>query len=134
MDYILPRVSLWQCVLPEIFQGAKTGDRVVVPNDFMKKVVLGFIKLKGITGIEVVTEEPDNVLRNWDGYDYTSAMIAWENGKLSDEDTVIMFQFLVDTGEAWNLQGFYGRTAEEMMDEGLVASEVDELPQNALGN
>jgi hypothetical protein len=48
------------------------------------------------------------------------AMINWENGDLDDDNTIELFQHLVDTGMAWTLQGVYGRTAQAMIDEGLV--------------
>lgn len=47
------------------------------------------------------------------------AMIAWENGELSDEDTVTLFQRLIDSGLAWKLQGCYGRQASELIDFGV---------------
>lgn len=47
-------------------------------------------------------------------------IIAYESGNLSDDDTVALFQDLVDTGLAWSLQGHYGRTATTLIDAGLV--------------
>jgi hypothetical protein len=38
-------------------------------------------------------------------------MIAWEQGELSDKDVIILFQSLIDSGLAWQLQGCYGRMA-----------------------
>jgi hypothetical protein len=48
------------------------------------------------------------------------AMIAFENGELDEDGVVELFQDLVDTGLAWRLQGFYGRTAAALIDAGLV--------------
>ncbi len=48
------------------------------------------------------------------------AMIAWENGDLSDEETIKLFQALVDSGLAWKLQGCYGRMAARLIDAGYV--------------
>ena len=52
--------------------------------------------------------------------DQFDMMMAWEEGTLSDEDTVTLFQALVDNGMAWTLQGFYGRQAMALIDAGLV--------------
>jgi hypothetical protein len=51
---------------------------------------------------------------------YLDKMIAWENGELDDNETIILFQALVDNGMAWNLQGCYGRFAAELIRAGLV--------------
>lgn len=53
-----------------------------------------------------------------DNYDSLSNMIAWEQGELSDEDTIKLFQYLIDNGMAWTLQGCYGRTAQSLIDAG----------------
>jgi hypothetical protein len=57
---------------------------------------------------------------NEQGIELTSAIIAFENGELDDDDTIALFQHLVDTGLAWQLQGFYGRTAAALIEQGLV--------------
>lgn len=49
-------------------------------------------------------------------------MIAFEEGELDQEETVALFQDLVNTGLAWRLQGFYGRTAAALIEEGLVTA------------
>ena len=48
------------------------------------------------------------------------AMMAWEAGELDEEETVRLFQGLVFSGLAWKLQGCYGRTAQALIEAGLV--------------
>lgn len=50
-----------------------------------------------------------------DQYNELDAIIAYEQGDLDDEGTVILFQRLIDSGRAWLLQGHYGRTAEALI-------------------
>jgi hypothetical protein len=48
------------------------------------------------------------------------AIMAFEQGSLDEESTISLFQHLVDTGMAWKLQGFYGRTAMDLIEAGAV--------------
>ncbi len=45
-------------------------------------------------------------------------MISWEQGELDHDDTVNLFQRLIDSGMAWKLQGCYGRTAMALIKAG----------------
>lgn len=47
-------------------------------------------------------------------------LMAFESAELEEAEVVDLFQHLVDTGLAWQLQGFYGRTADALIEEGLV--------------
>lgn len=47
-------------------------------------------------------------------------IIRFEDGDLSDEEIIDLFQHLVDTGIAWQLQGSYGRTANALIEAGLI--------------
>lgn len=58
---------------------------------------------------------------NADGkFDLTSRIIEFETGEANEEQVIELFQYLVDTGLAWSLQGSYGRTAEALISAGLV--------------
>lgn len=49
-----------------------------------------------------------------------SKIIDYENGELDETGTLELFQILVDTGMAWQLQGHYGRTALALLEAGLI--------------
>lgn len=53
-------------------------------------------------------------------FDILSNIMAYENGELNNEQMVRLFQHLVDTGLAWTLQGHYGRSANHLIQAGLV--------------
>lgn len=57
--------------------------------------------------IEEVTD------KNWHDYCF-----KWEVEGLNTQDTIKLFQYLINEGHAWNLQGIYGRTAEELIEAG----------------
>ena len=52
-------------------------------------------------------------------YDTVANLIAYENGELKYDEMVTFFQHLIDTGEAWLLQGHYGRMATHMIEVGI---------------
>ena len=37
----------------------------------------------------------------------------------SEEQLIEAWQFLIDTGACWTLQGFFGRTAQQLIDSGV---------------
>lgn len=48
-----------------------------------------------------------------------NTIFAYEAGELNDDETVELFQKLIDNGMAWTLQGSYGRMAMRLIEEGL---------------
>lgn len=52
--------------------------------------------------------------------DLVDQIIKYEAGEMEEEEFISFFQYLVDTGRAWTLQGHYGRTAQHLIDQGLV--------------
>lgn len=67
-------------------------------------------------------------LRDWGGYDHVGQIIAYEQDELDAHDTVRLFQYLVDNGLAWGLQGHYGRAATDLIEKGLVAEDQNADP------
>lgn len=54
--------------------------------------------------------------------DLAQSMFDWEEGKLDEDQTIELFQELVNTGWAWRLQGFYGRTAVALLEAGHITA------------
>ena len=50
----------------------------------------------------------------------TDKIIRFEEGAMQEDEVISFFQELVNTGLVWNLQGFYGRTAVNLIESGLV--------------
>ncbi len=49
-----------------------------------------------------------------------SKIMAYEAGELDEDEVVALFQSLVSSGLAWQLQGHYGRVAADLIDAGHV--------------
>jgi hypothetical protein len=47
-------------------------------------------------------------------------LIDYENGMLDEDETLALFQKLIATGLAWELQGHYGRTAMALLEAGRI--------------
>ena len=52
----------------------------------------------------------------------TQRITEYEKGELNEQQTIELFQELVDSGIVWDLQGHYGRLAYQLMEAGLITS------------
>lgn len=60
----------------------------------------------------------------WDSYSAVAAAEGFD-GIEHDEDTLISaWQYLIDTGIVWQLQGFFGRTAKDLIESGICHEAV----------
>ena len=48
---------------------------------------------------------------------YAERTMEGENA--SDKEIIIAYQYLIDTGMIWSLQGWYGRTATSLIEQGV---------------
>ena len=55
------------------------------------------------------------------GSNIMDKIICYEEGELSEDETIEMFQLMLDSGLCWQLQGHYGRTAQALLDSGLIS-------------
>ena len=53
--------------------------------------------------------------------DIVGMIIAYENGELSADKTIKFFAELIKNGQAWTLQGHYGRTASALIDGSFIS-------------
>jgi hypothetical protein len=58
---------------------------------------------------------------------FIDQIMAYEDGELSELETLDLFAGLIRDGICWQLQGSYGRTAASLIDAGLISPEGDLL-------
>lgn len=49
-------------------------------------------------------------------------IIDFENGAMDQEQVIEFFQGMINSGVVWELQGFYGRTAMALIEDGYCLS------------
>ena len=55
-------------------------------------------------------------------------IMSYEGGDATDEETLELFSRLIRTGQAWTLQGFYGRAAAQLIEQGWISPEGEVMP------
>ena len=67
--------------------------------------------------------------------DTIDRIIAYEQGELNGAECVYLFSELVRSGQAWSLQGHYGRTASALIENGILMDngDIDEMRAIELG-
>lgn len=53
---------------------------------------------------------------------YIDFILAFEAGELTDNELVVGFQNLIDSGIVWQLQGVYGRLAKKLIASGYCTA------------
>jgi hypothetical protein len=54
------------------------------------------------------------------GRELLGDIMRYEDGDMTEEEVITFFQALIDSGLVWQLQGSYGRTAQRLIDAGLI--------------
>jgi hypothetical protein len=58
----------------------------------------------------------------WTSYTACAAVEGFDGEPHDEVELVEAWQFLIDTGLAWTLQGWFGRAASDLIDAGLCHS------------
>jgi hypothetical protein len=89
-------------------KGIKTGTHSEHPLDFMGAPLPRPAPIPAPRNIR--ESEKDDV----------TLMMAWEDGTATRAEVMTLFSRLVRNGQAWQLQGMYGRQAEGLIDDGYI--------------
>ena len=54
--------------------------------------------------------------------DLVNKIMSFESGEMEEHEVCAFFQFLIDTGLIYGLQGSYQRTAQQLLDAGLIVA------------
>ena len=47
-------------------------------------------------------------------------LIAYEEGQMTEDEEIALFEHLIDTGTCWHLGGYYHRVAATLIEAGLI--------------
>lgn len=63
---------------------------------------------------------------NWTPYTACATVEGFDGDQHDETELLDAWQYLIDTGLAWQLQGWYGRTAASLIEAGLCVA-VEEV-------
>jgi hypothetical protein len=55
--------------------------------------------------------------------DYLDLLIKYESDEISNDDFLALFGQLIANGDAWRLQGHYGRVASMLIKDGVIGQD-----------
>ena len=61
-------------------------------------------------------------------------LIAYEEGQITGDQEIALFEHLVETGTCWQLQGHYQRVAATLIEAGLIDSPVHTEANTAINS
>lgn len=64
-------------------------------------------------------------------FDVVGFIMDFEGGDITDAEVVEGFQHLINDGTVWSLQGFYGRTANSLIEQGFCKPANEWTPEEA---
>lgn len=88
-----------------------------LPYNFKKNYTIIKVSLK--TRVLAYTKKE----RGGKMFNLTDSIIAFECGELRGDKVLELFSQLIKTGQAWTLQGSYGRTAQSLIERGYLSTE-----------
>jgi hypothetical protein len=77
-------------------------------------LVIDIFERRGGNVINRQNHVEGKIMKKFNEVDY---IISYEQGELSDKNTLILFSHLIKSGRAWHLQGHYGRTAWALIED-----------------
>lgn len=57
--------------------------------------------------------------------DIVGKIMSFESGEMEEHEVYAFFQFLLDTNLIYGLQGSYQRTAQQLLDAGLITAPTE---------
>ena len=58
-------------------------------------------------------------MTTWTNYDAVAAVEGFDGIEHTEDEIISAWQYLINTGLAWNLQGWFGRTADALIEQGI---------------